>query len=381
MGLLYFEIKLENNPSGVYFGGDVVQGKMLFGLEGSAKKARGVRVEIKGKSEVRWTSGSGDNKKTYQDTETYIDERQYVIGDSSNEMHIAAGDYEYPFQFQLPVEIPSSFVGEHGDIVYRVKGVIDRPWKFDHEAVAFFNVVGVYDLNLDPEAGNPQTVSDQKTLGCLCCISGPVSATVKVNRSGYVPGETIYLEATADNESDSMIEKTQVKLVQSILFYAQGQEKEDKTTILELEKGEVEPGESENWQDTALHIPALPPSKLIHCDNIEIKYNIVFRVMPIGCSFSLRVFVPVVIGTIPLRSTFSQFQRLPSEDNPSENQALPTPFTGNTDFSCTGPFSAYPDLPPPTYEEAKLLPSIERDNVEEHATGNWDFRPIYPYYG
>ena len=68
-------------------------------------------------------------------------------------MHIAAGDYEYPFQFQLPVEIPSSFVGEHGDIVYRVKGVIDRPWKFDHEAVAFFNVVGVYDLNLDPEAG------------------------------------------------------------------------------------------------------------------------------------------------------------------------------------------------------------------------------------
>ena len=61
---------------------------------------------------------------------------------------------------------------------------------------------------------------------------------------------------------DSMIEKTQVKLVQSILFYAQGQEKEDKTTILELEKGEVEPGESENWQDTALHIPALPPSKL-----------------------------------------------------------------------------------------------------------------------
>jgi hypothetical protein len=32
------------------------------------------------------------------------------ILDSSTEMQISAGEYEYPFQFQLPVTIPSSFV-------------------------------------------------------------------------------------------------------------------------------------------------------------------------------------------------------------------------------------------------------------------------------
>ena len=75
-----------------------------------------------------------------------------LILDSSAEMQISAGDYEYPFQFQLPVSLPSSFVGEYGRIAYSIKGVIDRPWRFDHETVAFFTVVGVYDLNLDPYA-------------------------------------------------------------------------------------------------------------------------------------------------------------------------------------------------------------------------------------
>ena len=39
--LKYFQIKLENNPSGVYFGGDIVRGKIFIGLEGNGKKARG----------------------------------------------------------------------------------------------------------------------------------------------------------------------------------------------------------------------------------------------------------------------------------------------------------------------------------------------------
>ena len=67
-------------------------------------------------------------------------------------MQIEAGDHEFPFQFQLPVNIPSSFVGAHGRIVYSITAVVDRPWKFDHETVAFFTVVGIHDLNLDPLA-------------------------------------------------------------------------------------------------------------------------------------------------------------------------------------------------------------------------------------
>ena len=39
----------------------------------------------------------------------------------------------------------------------------------------------------------------------------------------------------------------------------------------------------------------------------------------------------------------------------------------------------------PSYQEAKDMPAGEdqprMDSDNEHATGNWDFKPIYPYYG
>ena len=68
--------------------------------------------------------------------------------DETNEILIPAGEYEFPFQFQLPQNIPTSFVGAHGRVAYSVTAVIDRPWKFDHEDVAFFSVICNYDLNL-----------------------------------------------------------------------------------------------------------------------------------------------------------------------------------------------------------------------------------------
>ena len=89
------------------------------------------------------------------------------VADSSNTMQIAAGDYEYPFTFTLPLSVPSSFVGEYGRIAYSIKAVIDRPWRFDHETVAFFTVVGVYDLNNDSSAGVRYS-----------CISYPVPGSV-----------------------------------------------------------------------------------------------------------------------------------------------------------------------------------------------------------
>ena len=40
-GLKNFEIKLEDNPAKVYFAGDLVKGRISFGLDGDGKKARG----------------------------------------------------------------------------------------------------------------------------------------------------------------------------------------------------------------------------------------------------------------------------------------------------------------------------------------------------
>ena len=72
--------------------------------------------------------------------------------DGKQDIKIAPGDHEFPFQFQLPVKIPSSLVSFYGRIYYSITAVVDRPWKFDHETVKYFTVVGIYDLNMDPIA-------------------------------------------------------------------------------------------------------------------------------------------------------------------------------------------------------------------------------------
>ena len=144
-------------------------------------------------------------------------------------MQIPAGEYEFPFPFQLPENIPSSFMSQHGRVAYSVTGVID-----DQETDAFFSVVCEYDLNLPKPkemvwwdtrsdkinrhdiinqttkkfsgtrkelAESPQSVSGEKYMCCCWCRSGPVSASGQTKRTGYVPGETIYAQVMADNKS------------------------------------------------------------------------------------------------------------------------------------------------------------------------------------
>lgn len=64
--------------------------------------------------------------------------------------NIPEGKYSYPFQFTLPLDIPSSLEGSHYNIRYSIKATVDRPWKFDYEAEANFKVFSLIDLNNIP---------------------------------------------------------------------------------------------------------------------------------------------------------------------------------------------------------------------------------------
>lgn len=58
----------------------------------------------------------------------------------------------YNFSAQLPATLPSSFEGQFGYIRYTVKGILNRPWKFDQECKAAFTVISPLDLNTIPQA-------------------------------------------------------------------------------------------------------------------------------------------------------------------------------------------------------------------------------------
>ena len=45
-----------------------------------------------------------------------------------NDLYLEVGDYSYPFQFILPINLPSSFEHFIGKTRYTVEGTIDIPW-------------------------------------------------------------------------------------------------------------------------------------------------------------------------------------------------------------------------------------------------------------
>ena len=95
---------------------------------------------------------------------------------------LPAGVHNFPFSFPLPLNIPSSYESHIGHIRYEAKGQIVRNWKWDHRVRRIITVNGILDLNLVPECRQPGLRQDHKTLCCLCCASGPISAIIRTAR-------------------------------------------------------------------------------------------------------------------------------------------------------------------------------------------------------
>jgi len=62
------------------------------------------------------------------------------------------GKHQYPFSFNLPERIPSSFEGRFGYVRYILTGTLERSLKFNHVSKIAFTVNTIVDLNLVPPA-------------------------------------------------------------------------------------------------------------------------------------------------------------------------------------------------------------------------------------
>ena len=99
---------------------------------------------------------------------------------------------------------------------------LDRSGLFtSHKRKKHFITVGaLVDLNQIPSMSNQVTVSNQKTFGCCCCTTEPLSVTVRVPRSGYAGGESIPITAEIDNLSNKVMNKSKAILFQRLVLKA-----------------------------------------------------------------------------------------------------------------------------------------------------------------
>lgn len=342
-------------------------------------------MQVEGRAHTEWTeshtrsvsNGRGGTSsqtyhETYSATEVYVDLRIHLWPNAPapDEM-MPAGQFVFPFAFQIPENAPSSFSGSHGSILYVCKAVIDRPWRFDSKCKVPFTVVGLVDLNLQQNALTPIRDSKSKEMGCCCCVSGHLQCDVDIPRGGFVPGESIPLTFSISNSSRSAVTETKVKLVENVVFRAKHgwseHTKQSSRTVVELGGNGIESGDSQEWFGKFLSIPPVCPT-LINCSIISLSYELEIKAYNDACcTAALKVFLPILIGNVPLRVVYQS--AVPSA--PAMDQVGPS----------APPLPAYPDLPPPSYEEAIFGGGDIRDaNDDENTTGPTKYAPRYPFY-
>jgi hypothetical protein len=123
-------------------------------------------------------------------------------------------------------------------------------------------------------------VGDEKTLCCLCCASGSISATFKVPRSGFVSGEQIPFSADIINQSGREITNTTVKIKQRVTYHAHMKTKTRENTVYKYTREEpIAPGGMSAWNNFLISVPPLPPSQLPYCNIMDIQYMLEVRLM------------------------------------------------------------------------------------------------------
>ena len=398
-----------DNPA--YAAGSNIEGKVILELN-EPKKVQGICITLSGIAYVDWRedrpeSGHGAhdhhhhrhhhhhghsqmNTIHYHDSQAIFNDIVLQLwGNGRDAQEIAAGKYEFPFKFQLPSDLvlPTSFESGmlharlqrnargHGYIRYFLAASMSRPWKFNHVAKRAITVVETIDTNL-PHLKQSLSSSNEKTICCLCCASGPISLSAMTDRGAYCPGESIAISTEVENHSSRRITAVQASLKQEIAFFARGNYMH-RTKLIQRIKGQgVEPGGTSNWSNELLPIPATVPSIGTSCRVLNVSYFLIVT-LDIPGAIDLHVALPITIGSVPFRGT------QPIADNtatvPSPQSSVPPP-AGNPYPPPTGPSviqNAYPPVDG-TFNYAAAYPPVNIGD-DQYTLGETQYAPVYGF--
>ena len=93
-------------------------------------------------------------------------------------------------------------------------------------------------------------MTDQKNLGCLCWKSGPITASLHTNRTGYVGGELVQFTAEVENLASREMDTTYLSLVEVVVFKAWAKERWEEREVERLtrQRPAVQRSESRHFE-------------------------------------------------------------------------------------------------------------------------------------
>nr|XP_017501888.2 arrestin domain-containing protein 2 isoform X3 [Manis javanica] len=150
-----FLVKLDGASAGaepVFSGGQAVAGRVLLKLTGSARVSA-LKLRARGRALVHWTELRSAGPSTaytesYSECVDVVSHRATLLApDRGETTTLPPGRHEFPFSFQLPPTLVTSFEGKHVSVRYCIKATLHRPWVPACQARKVFTVIEPVDIN------------------------------------------------------------------------------------------------------------------------------------------------------------------------------------------------------------------------------------------
>ncbi len=298
-----FEIHLEHDidEQYQYEPGEVLRGKVILQNK-EAIDMKAITIQIKGEASVSWDDELGRDDRPFRADETYVAESMDLVNAGDSSIKLEKGEYTYPLEYQLPDNLPSSFIGKFGSITYVVKATLREDKRFGLSTTITsepFLVLRRLDIAKDQKLMMKRTEKmEERFYGTFICMTGMISAEISVNKTGHLPGEDMLLDAEVINGSPRTATSVQAALIMHSSFHAKNQMRRN-TQIVNKKRDEYEMsyGDGRRWKKVRLTIPPyIPESRLDGCDIIDISYELEYKI-EISKKKEMRISIPITVGT------------------------------------------------------------------------------------
>ncbi|KAJ8414922.1 hypothetical protein AAFF_G00024450 [Aldrovandia affinis] len=212
---------------------------------------------------------------------------------------VAPGIHKYPFTLQIPQRnMPSSFKGAHGKIIYSLEAKLSRSMRVPSKAKTEFTFLSKADMEF-PQLMEPQFGMKEEKMKVF--NSGNVSMNINTERMGYLQGEGVKVMVEIGNGSSRTI-VPKFSLYQKQSFFARGKRRVYTKKLLK-EAGEPVSASTCQTITKVLNIPNDVSTTILNCKVLHVEYRLkVYLDIPFAKDPEIKF--PVVI--LPADCMFGQ---------------------------------------------------------------------------
>ena len=275
-----------------YFPGSTVKGEVVVTVE-KPEEYHKIVVGISGQAVVCWTTGSGDNQRTYHGSVSYIKESSIVWSNKDISGDLAIGDHTYPFEYQLPADAPASFESYIGNVRYKIKAQAFLTGLFNGSIKSKVSIKVGDNTDHVSSCMEPKVAEMSKKVKFLCFDFGTVNVTCNLPQTGFSPGDSLPIDLHIENMTTKAV-RIRASLHVVNMFTAGHAKRQSFNHFSVLMSPEFPPGAITSFEGS-LQVPLDIQTTYRGCAIISVEYAVTLKaIAALGSSMDMNI--PIVIA-------------------------------------------------------------------------------------